>query len=346
MNNKLQLIKSTLFLLFLLSHFYVIAGTIPEWKNHQFTDQPSLRSSAIKAHVIWVAGTEGKVYKSLDKGTTWIDVSLKNQVKTDIRDIQAIDENTAILMSVGSGQNSRLYKTTDGGINWTVLYQNNDETGFFDSIAFWDKNNGLLLGDPVDGYYVIKKTNDGGKTWNRVESKNLPEKREKEAAFAASGNTLIVGKNGKAWFTTGGFSASIMSSNNYGKTWQRQTLPLYDKTQTAGGYGIAINNQHEVFVVGGDYLHRDGNYNNAVVLVKKNGNSKWLNLATGNRGLRTAMACMKSTCIITGKLSSDISFDNGHTWKPLHTQGFHTIATEANTIVAAGADGSVGIITF
>ena len=343
MNNKPLLIKSTLVLLFLLSHFCVIAQTIPEWGIHQFSDQPSLRSSAIKDNVIWVAGSKGKTYKSLDKGSNWIDVSLNDQAETDIRDIQAIDKNTAILMTVGSGQKSRLYKTTDQGHNWKILYQNTDETGFFDSIAFWDENNGLLLGDPVDGYYVIKKTNDGGKTWSRIKSENLPKQLEKESAFAASGNTLIVGEHGKAWYTTGGFSASIMSSENFGKSWKRQTLPLYDKTQTAGGYGIAINNQQKVFAVGGDYLERDGNYNNAVVQDKK---SNWVSLKTGNRGLRTAMACIKSTCIITGKLSSDISFDNGHTWNPLHAQGFYTLATEGNTIVAAGADGSVGVMVF
>ena len=126
------------------------------------------RTCGCGASFIWVAGTKGKVYKSLDKGSNWIDVSLKNQTETDIRDIQALDKNTAILMSVGLGQNSRLYKTIDQGLNWKILYQNNDETGFFDSIAFWDEDNGLLLGDPVDGYYVIKKTHDGGETWNNV----------------------------------------------------------------------------------------------------------------------------------------------------------------------------------
>lgn len=343
MNIKPQLTQPVLILVLLISHFSVMAEIIPEWKLHQFSDQPSLRSSAIKDKVIWVAGTKGKVYRSIDKGASWIDVSLKDQSEVDIRDIQVFDKNTAILMSVGTGNNSRLYKTTDAGINWQVLYQNTDETGFFDSIAFWDKDNGLLLGDPVEGYYVIKQTNDGGKTWNRIESKHLPKQLEKEAAFAASGNTLIVGKKGKAWFTTGGFSASIMSSIDHGKNWQRQALPLYDKTQTAGGYGIAINNFDEVFVVGGDYQKRDGKYNNVVVQDKHN---KWLKLPTGDNGLRTAMVCEKSTCIITGKLSSDISFDNGHTWKPFHSQGFYTLASEANTVIAAGADGLVGVITL
>ena len=134
-----------------------------------------------------------------------------------------------------------------------------------------------------------------------------------------------------------------MSSNDYGKNWQRQNLPLYDKSETAGGYGIATNNLDEVFVLGGDYLQRDGHYNNAVIQSKQ---GKWSNLKTGNRGLRTAMVCEKSTCIITGKLSSDISFDNGHTWSPFHAQGFYTLASEKNTVIAAGADGKISVITL
>ncbi len=343
MNIKSLQTLLSLLLLFLFSVTIARAEKSPEWNLHQFPDKPSLRSSAIKDGIIWVAGTKGTIYKSLDKGMTWLNVSLKQQPEVDIRDIQAFNISTAILMSVGEGENSKLYKTTDAGASWQVLYQNTDEKGFFDSIDFWDENNGLLLGDPVDGNYVIKRTKDGGKTWQRAKTDGMPTLLEKEAAFAASGNTLIVKENGKAWYTSGGFSASILSSNDFGQTWARQTLPLYNKTQTAGGYGIAVNNQNELFVVGGDYEKRDGKYNNAAVLNKK---GQWINVATGNKGLRTAMVCVKATCIITGKLGSDISFDNGHNWQSFHKQGFYTLATESNVVIAAGADGQVGVIVF
>ena len=98
-----------------------------------------------------------------------------------------------------------------------------------------------------------------------------------------------------------------------------------------------------LLVVGGDYLARDGNYNNTVVM---NNQGNWKNVATGNKGLRTAMSCIKSTCLITGKLGTDISHDNGHTWQAFHTNGFYTLATEDNTMIAAGTDGHVGVITF
>ena len=136
MNITKHHIKPFLILVLLVSNYAVLSETMPEWKLHQMKDKPSLRSSAIKDNVIWVAGTKGKVFKSTDKGITWIDISLKDQPEIDIRDIQVFDENTAILMSVGEGDNSRLYKTTNAGKNWEILYQNTDEKGFFDSIDF------------------------------------------------------------------------------------------------------------------------------------------------------------------------------------------------------------------
>lgn len=159
---------------------------------------------------------------------------------------------------------------------------------------------------------MIKRTKDGGKTWSRIAQNNIPKILENESAFAASGNTLIVGNNGNAWFTTGGLSASVYSSDDFGNTWQSEALPLHQESPTSGGYALALNSKKQLFVLGGDYLKRDNKYNN---LESLKGN-KWSKVNTGDHGLRTAMTCIKNSCITTGKLSSDISFDNGLNWQP------------------------------
>jgi photosystem II stability/assembly factor-like uncharacterized protein len=228
-------------------------GDLPSWQHTVLPNTPSLRGSAIIDDSLWVSGNNNTVFVSQDAGKTWVDKSVDIPLKTGFRDIALFDKKTAIVMGVGSGEQSVLYKTSNGGNSWQLLYQNQDKEGFFDSIAFWDRKNGLLLGDPVDGFYVIKKTTDGGKTWRRINLNKIPKFAEKEAAFAASGNTLIVGEKGKAWLTTGGFSASVYSSEDFGETWQRHVVPLFSATQTAGGYGLAINHQQQIFVVGGDY---------------------------------------------------------------------------------------------
>ncbi len=335
--------------------------SLPRWQTYEMQGQPSLRGSAIIGQSMWVTGSNNGVFVSQDMGKTWENKSIKSPVITDFRDIELFDKNTAIVMGVGSGEQSMLYKTIDGGDSWHLLYKNQDAEGFFDSIAFWDKQTGLLLGDPVDGYYVVKKTQDGGKTWRRIEQKKLPKILEKEAAFAASGNTLIVGDNGKAWLTTGGFSASVYTSEDFGESWQRHSVPLFQQTQTAGGYGLGLNHLQQPFVLGGDYQQRPAKYPNIATFV----NEQWLSVDAGERGLRTAMACQHSVCIATGKTNSDISFDAGQTWQLLpfekfnkevsndpkveaqkNDQGFYTLAADDGVFIGAGINGKVGVLSL
>jgi len=326
---------------------------LPKWTYSQLPNKPSLRGTAIKHNSLWVTGSGNSVYVSQDAGKTWQDKSVPVKLKRDFRDIELFNDNTAIVMGAGSGELSTLYKTIDGGNNWQVLYQNTDDVGFFNSIAFWDEELGLLIGDPVDGYYVIKKTTDGGKTWRRITINNLPKILPKESAFAASGNSIIVGKGGKAWIATGGFSASVYVSVDYGETWQRDSVPLYKETQTSGSYSVALNHLDHPFVIGGDYLQREKQYGN----IAKKTTTHWELIKTSGVGLRTAMSCQSKICIATGKTATDISLDAGSTWQQLLSQqsksssessttGFFSLASDNNVFIAAGANGEVAVISF
>lgn len=322
---------------------------IPSWQHHKISGSPSLRGSAIINDSLWVTGSDNSVFVSQNGGKTWLDKSVKSTIKTGFRDIELFDSQTAIIMGVGSGQSSMLYKTIDGGDKWQLLYQNTDEQGFFDSIGFWDQQTGLLLGDPVDGFYVVKKTEDGGKTWRRIAKNKLPKMFAKEAAFAASGNTLITGKNGKAYITTGGFSASIYTSNDFGESWQRYEVPLFQETQTAGGYGLALNHSGQPFVLGGDYEQRPKKYSNMATLI----DGVWQKVDAGENGLRTAMSCQNNICLATGKTNSDISFDDGKSWQilpnnnaKLGDKGFYTLDANNGKFLAAGSEGKVAILSL
>ena len=322
---------------------------LPSWEHTVLPNAPSLRGSAMINDSLWVSGNNNTVFVSQDAGKTWLDKSVDIPLKTGFRDIALFDSKTAIVMGVGSGEQSVLYKTIDGGDSWELLYQNIDKEGFFDSIAFWDRNNGLLMGDPVDGFYVIKKTSDGGKTWCRININKIPKITEKEAAFAASGNTLIVGEQGKAWLTTGGFSASVYSSEDFGESWKRHVVPLFSETQTAGGYGLALNHQQQIFVVGGDYEQRPASYPNISTFT----NNQWKSVSAGQHGLRSAMSCQGDICITTGKTSSDISHNAGKSWQVLANpegekddKGFYTLTSSKMMFLAAGSEGKVGIYSF
>ncbi len=312
------------------------------WQHGQLPIKTELRGSAATDKTLWVVGNKNAVFLSLDKGKVWQDVSPNNQTDTEynFRDIEVLNESTAIIMSVGSGDESRLQITRDQGKSWQILRINKEPKGFYDSIAFWDEQNGVLLGDPIDGHFVIEITKDQGKHWQRVSIDKLSAMTKKEAAFAASGNTLIVGKMGEIWFATGGLSASVYHSVDFGQSWTKSTVALDSTTETSGAYALGLNSQQQVFVLGGNYLKRDSHYNNLATW----NNKKWQVVDNGGYGLRTAMSCVANTCISTGKLSSDISIDNGKSWQVFSNKGFYTLASNDTIILAAGSEGKVAVL--
>ena len=339
MKLQLPLFLSTLLLLAGVN-ISLAAKEVSGWQTSQLPVKASLRSSAATEKTLWVAGSQNKVYLSKDQGKSWQDMSPQLSEQHDFRDIAVLNEDTAIIMSAGEGEKSKLFITEDQGKSWRLLRTNPDAKGFYDSIAFVDGQTGFLLGDPVGGHFVVDYTQDQGKTWQRIPTKNFPATDANEVAFAASGNTLIATDKNNIWFATGGLSAYVYYSADAGISWQKQPLPLYQATKTAGPYALAINSKQQIFALGGDYLERDGNYANIAAFAKK----QWHTLNSGQHGLRTAMSCIKSLCLATGKLSTDISYDHGQSWQPFDNKGFYTLAANRDIILAAGADGQVGTV--
>ncbi|MFY8299933.1 WD40/YVTN/BNR-like repeat-containing protein [Pseudoalteromonas sp. SS15] len=326
----------------LLSPFFTQALDI---KVHTLPVQSELRASAIKGDLIWVAGNENTIYKSLDKGKTWIKSGFKSNKKFDFRDIEIINNQTAIVMATGYGEDSALYITNDQGRNWRLLYQNTDKKGFFNSIAFVNSKLGFLMGDPVNEHFMLKRTKDGGETWHTIDMTHFPEIEKDEIAFAASGNTLITNRQNELYFATGGNQAAIYKYNYKTKTSNKIQLPLHSKGNTSGVYSVAFNSKNDLFALGGDYKQRQGPYEN-IVLADKNGTM--VNQTINSGGLITAMQCAYNFCIAVGKSNSYISKNHGYQWQPLTStsfEGFYTLAQSEGTFIAAGTQGKVAIIT-
>ena len=329
-------------LLFLLAFtFPFTAKAFSGFEVRELPVKTSLRSSAATATTLWVAGSQSRVYLSENGGNTWLDISPKLSEEHDFRDIEVLDDNTAIVMSAGEGAKSKLLITKNRGKSWQLLKSNPDAKGFYDSIAFISPQEGFLLGDPVGRHFVIEHTRDQGNSWQRIDPARLPPINQDEVAFAASSNTLIATGKNNIWFATGGLSAFVYHSSDSGMHWQKQPLPLYQATKTAGPYALAVNSKQQLFALGGDYLKRDGVYQNMAALRR----GEWQNVNSGQHGLRTAMACIKHICLATGKLSTDISYDHGQSWQLFAPTGFYTLATNNDIILAAGAEGKVAVLT-
>ncbi len=80
----------------------------------------SLRGlSVVNDHIIWVSGTNGTVGKSTNGGKNWKWMTVNGFEKTDFRDIEAFNANTALI--IGIGEPAYVLKTNDGGDSWRVV---------------------------------------------------------------------------------------------------------------------------------------------------------------------------------------------------------------------------------
>lgn len=203
------------------------------WVAQNSNSAASLRGvSAVNARVVWASGTGGTYLKTTDGGATWAATHVPGAEKLDFRDVHAVDERTAYLLSIGTGEHSRIYKTTDGGATWRLQLNNPDAKGFFDCMAFWDARHGILVGDPVDGHFVVMATADGGEHWER---RPTPPALAGEGAFAASGTSIVTLGKSEVWFGTGGVEgARVFHSEDGGATWSVTKTPIRNDAAAAG----------------------------------------------------------------------------------------------------------------
>src|SRR5678815_5148107 len=63
--------------------------------------------SAVSDRVAWASGASSKVLRTVDGGTTWKALRVTDEV-LDFRDIDAISERLAYVLSIGNGPASRI----------------------------------------------------------------------------------------------------------------------------------------------------------------------------------------------------------------------------------------------
>lgn len=309
--------------------FLLIAGLLfvpninAQWQKFDVGTDASFRGlDVVSRNVIWASGTGGTVIRTTDGGKSWNVFKVEGAEKLDFRDIEAFDENTAYILSIGNGDSSRIYKTTDGGKNWKLQFKNEDEKAFFDSIAFWDEKNGMAQSDPVDGKYVFYRTTDG-ENWTRVSTENMPSAKEGEAAFAASGTCIVTMGKKKIWLITGGMDARVFYSKNRGKSWKVYGTPIISGTQGSGIFSIAMRDKKRGVIVGGNY-EKPGEANNNLAFTEDGG--KTWKLAKGLNGYRSGVTYLGGASIIAvGTNGSDISNDFGKTWKKIDSENYNAV---------------------
>ena len=236
----------------------------PELHAQSLGEELSFRGVAVpNDDVIWVSGSGGSVFRSVDGGGTFASLGPAGAEALDFRSLFAFDADRAWIASAGPGEASQLFATVDGGVSWTRVLANEHPDGFWDALAFWDTERGILVGDATDGFLTIFTTADGGATWQRVPRARMPESPTMmvvdgteeplgEYCFAASNQSVAVGVDGRAWIGTGGAVARLWRSEDFGATWTAAEVPLDSANPAAGVFAVHMDG-HRGVLIGGTY---------------------------------------------------------------------------------------------
>jgi photosystem II stability/assembly factor-like uncharacterized protein len=304
-----------------------VAGV--RWQQQSLGTDANLRGlCVVNPRVVWVSGTKGTFARTADSGKTWSVGAVPGAEKLDFRDVEAFGEETAYLLSAGPGGDSRIYKTNDGGKTWALQFKSADPEAFLDAIAFWDERHGIALGDPVKGHFQLIVTENGGKNWKALPGESLPPALPKEGAFAASGTCLVARGEGDVWFCTGGAAkARVFHSTNRGKDWTASETPIAAGVESAGIFSIAFRDRDHGIALGGDY--RKPGETGATAAVTRDGGRTWT-LVDKKLPYRSCVARAKERWIAVGTSGSDVSEDDGATWKPIDREDYNSVAFTAS----------------
>lgn len=311
--------KQVLFFLFLM-----IVGTVNA-QTIQLLDtsfKSSIRGmSIVNDKILWVSGSNGTVGRSLNGGDSiqWMKVS--GFEKRDFRDIEAFDAHTAIIIAIDTP--AVILKTINGGITWKIVFEDKTPGMFLDAMEFWNINSGIVVGDPIDGKIFIARTFDGGNTWRGLPEAYYPTVEKGEAMFAASGTNVTKLNKQEAVFVTGGKSSRLFVRDS------KTVLPIVQGEDYTGANSIAVYDEKNMIVVGGDFSKDTSRYQNCI-LTKDKGKT-FVTPQTPPFGYRSCVAYISKKQLITcGTSGVDVSEDGGLNWRNISSTGFHVVQKAKN----------------
>lgn len=274
--------------------------------------------SAADSLVVWVAGRASTYLRTVDGGATWKVGTIAEEDSLQLRDVHAVDAETAYVLSAGSGERARIYKTEDGGRHWRLQYSTRDPRVFLNCMDFWDHDRGVAFSDPVGRHFLIIRTGDGGRHWDPAPSANTPVARPDEVGYAASGTCLVAEGNRYAWFATGaGGIPRVFRTTDGGDTWSVTETPLVPGRLSAGILSLVFRDPLHGLVLGGDI--RDAEHHTDNIAVTTDGGRTWS--LTGRPQFTGAVygaayvpGTETPTIVAVGPKGVDYSVDNGATW--------------------------------
>ncbi len=335
-----------IFLILFLFQVHIVIGQKPNVEILTSGTKTSLRGlSVVNDNVVWVSGSNGTVGRSNNAGKNWNWFTVKGYEKSEFRDIEAFDAQTAVIMAVG--EPAYILRTDDGGTSWDLVYENKTKGMFLDAMDFWNDEEGVVVGDPIDGKVFIAQTKDGGNSWTEVTRGNLSLRADSgEAFFAASGTNIRYFRN-KYFLVSGGNSSRLFTNEEIAR------IPVKQGSETRGANSIAVfddgsgKGSRKLIVVGGDF--NDPASRDSICAYSHNGGKSWKHPVTPPNGYRSCVEYLSPTDLLTCGLNGvDFSSNSGRDWEPVSNDGFNVcrISKYGHAIFLAGNNGKIAKITW
>ena len=217
---------------------------------------------------------------------------------------------------------------------------------FLDAIVFVDDRTGFTLGDPMGGRFVILVTRDGGDTWSEAPANSRPEAMEGEAAFAASGTSLVFANPATwlAWHRR--FGGAGLQDRRWRRELDRGTIShsptrRFRRRVLGRVFGSACTASSSAATMSVP-THRAGRRRSATMAGRHGSRRRAFRADTAPASPCAASTRTSLIAIAVGTTGSDISRDGGRTWSPLDGTAFNAIQFAPSGVAfAVGGRGRV-----
>lgn len=317
---------------------------LSQWTKVDVPSYSSFRALKSRGREIWASGTQGTVGHSVDAGKTWQFHQVSEAERLDFRDLAIISDQEVLLMSAGPSEEgkARIYRTLDAGKHWEILFQINEPGYFFDCIQWDDKNKrAWLLSDPINQKMTLFSYEK--KKFTQLDPTNTPMLQHKEAFFAASGSSMIQGKNQLTIIGGGADSINVYNYDTSKNIW-KISRPGIPSGEAKGYFSLGGKNKKEFWAVGGDY--RKLAELTMPIITTKDGGKHWEKLTNTPTFYMEKVIWAKPYWIITGPSKSVAYHEKKKRWKSLGNSSFHNIIQVGERIWGIGAKGQLGYISL
>ena len=320
-------------------------AAIGQWHAISLNTTASFRALKSFQNEIWAGGTRGTYIHSKDNGNTWELKQVPGAENLDFRDLVILNKRKIMLMSAGPSEKeaAKLYKTEDGGQTWRIILNIKEPNYFFDAIT-WDykKRVGFLLSDPIDQKFTILKIRNNGTKIEPINLTHFPTLFPREAAFAASGSSILWINNKLNIITGGAHHARIFQSKDHTLASWKISHEAIPADSTIGFFTIAAKNKNHFWVAGGNYLRL--NSSEIPILESKDAGESWSpieNPIPKNYYIEKII-WTNPYWITTGPSGSYAFHSILNQWKKLSESHYHNIIATKHKIIGVGAKGQIG----